>query len=209
MRTIVLLSGGLDSATVLAGCVADRDECLAIGFDYDQPHRIELDAAEEIAAHYGVAFQIIGLPAMLSSKVDEVVFAGRNFILASLAVAIAQARGFDRIAVGCNASDWPRFPDCRPEFWRNVSHCAESYGIAVLTPLIYMSKRDVVEAARKLNVPIEKTWSCYDPQEGRLLPAEYWHLSDFERQHYDIHGGSTRPCGKCLACKTRDEALAA
>ncbi len=182
MKTIVLLSGGLDSATVLAGCVASGDECLAIGFDYDQPHRIELDAAEELAEFYGVPFERIGLPAMLNAKVDDVVFAGRNLILASLAIAVAQARKFDRIAVGCNATDWRRFPDCRPEFWRALEKCAEAYGIKVVAPLLYHSKHDVVDAARKLNVHIEMTWSCYDPK-------------------------GAAPCGTCLACITRNEAL--
>lgn len=190
MKTIIPLSGGLDSATVLAGCVAGGDECLTVGFDYGQPHHIELDAAEEIAEHYGVQFKRVGLPAMLSAKVDDVVFAGRNLIFASLAIAMAQAGKYDRVAFGCNATDWARFPDCRPEFWRNVGRCAESYGITILTPLIYMSKREVVEAARKLKVPIERTWSCYDPQKIA------WPVDRHIR------------CGCCLACKTLKEALA-
>jgi 7-cyano-7-deazaguanine synthase len=180
VKTIVLLSGGLDSATVLAGCVASGDECLALGFNYDQPHAIELDYAKSIADYYGVPFTLIGLPGM--PKVDDVVFAGRNLILASLAIGIAQARKFNRIAVGCNASDWQRFPDCRPEFWSALERCADAYGVFVVKPLLYMSKRDVVEAARKLNIPIELTWSCYSPQ-------------------------GEKPCGECLACKTREEAL--
>jgi 7-cyano-7-deazaguanine synthase len=182
VRTLVLLSGGLDSTVVLAACVAQGDECLAVGFDYNQDHHIELDHAEDIAAHFAVPFERVGLPAMFNAKVDDVVFAGRNLILAALAIGMAQADTFDRIAVGCNASDWARFPDCRPEFWRNLDYCASAYGVKVVTPLIYMSKRDVVETARKLKVPIELTWSCYSPQDGH-------------------------PCGECLACTTRQEAL--
>jgi 7-cyano-7-deazaguanine synthase len=182
MKTIVLLSGGLDSATVLAGCVASGDKCLAIGYDYDQPHRIELDRAQDIAHHYQVPFKVIGLPAMLSAKVDDVVFAGRNLVLASFAIAFAQAREFDRIAVGCNATDWDRFPDCRPAFWKGVKQCARASGVLVSTPLLYLTKREVVEVARQNEVPIDLTWSCYSPQDSQ-------------------------PCGKCLACKTREEAL--
>jgi 7-cyano-7-deazaguanine synthase len=189
MKTIVLLSGGLDSATVLAAYVSEGVECLAIGFDYDQPHRVELDHAEDIAKHYGVPFELVGLPAMLNIKVDDVVFAGRNLILASLAIAVAQARGFDMIAVGCNADDSLRFPDCRPAFWRSLKQCAEAYGVHVATPLIYMTKRNVVETARKLSVPIELTWSCYEPRRV-TFPIE-----------------RIAPCGVCLACKTRQEAL--
>ena len=181
MKTLVLLSGGIDSAVVLAVCVADGDECLAVGFDYGQPHVIELDHARDVADDFGVPYEQVRLPAM--PKVDDVVFAGRNLVLISLAIAMAQARGFDRVAVGCNASDWIRFPDCRPEFWRNVERCAQAYGVIVLTPLIHMSKLDVVKHAAKLNVPIGLTWSCYAPQDGE-------------------------PCGKCLACEIRNGALA-
>lgn len=180
MKTVVPLSGGIDSATVLAGCVASGDECLAVWFEYGQPHRIELEGAKRIAALYKVNLDRFGFPTM--PKVDDVVFAGRNFVFAAMAVSIAQAHGFNRVAFGCNASDWARFPDCRPEFWREVERCAQIYGVSVVTPLIYMSKREVVDAARKLNVPIELTWSCYDPQQGQ-------------------------PCGQCLACITREEAL--
>lgn len=180
MKTVVPLSGGLDSATVLAGCVANGDQCLALLFDYHQPHKIELSFAEKIAEHYGVQWDDLLIPIM--PKINDIVFAGRNAVFASIAIAVAQARDFERVAFGCNASDWQHFPDCRPEFWRNIERCAEAYSIGVLTPLIYMSKRDVVEAARKLNVPIELTWSCYTPQ-------------------------GDQPCGECLACKTREEAL--
>lgn len=177
MKTLVLLSGGLDSATVLAMVDGKR---FALGFDYGQPHKIELERAAEIARHYLVPFKVVSVPAM--PKVNDVVFAGRNLVLASIAIAQAQACGFDRIAVGCNASDWQRFPDCRPEFWRNLERCAEMYGVGVIAPLIHASKRDVVETARKLKVPIEMTWSCYSPQ-------------------------GDEPCGECLACTTRQEAL--
>lgn len=182
MRTVIPLSGGLDSATVLAACIAGGDECLAIGFDYNQPHKIELSCAVRLARHFDVPFEIVPLPSMPNT--DDVVFAGRNMVFASIAVSIAQYRKFGCVTFGCNASDWARFPDCRPEFWRNLGRCAEVYGVSVATPLIYMSKRDVAEAARKLNVPIELTWSCYAPQSGE-------------------------PCGGCLACQTRNEALAA
>lgn len=181
MKTIVLFSGGLDSATILAALRAQGDECLALGFDYGQPHRIELDRATELAAHYQTPFEIVAIPAM--PRVDDVVFAGRNLVFVSIAIAMAQARGFDRVAVGCNASDWERFPDCRPRFWREIERIAETYGVKVATPLIYMSKTEVVQLARRLAVPIEKTWSCYSPD-------------------------GDKPCQQCLACKVRAEALA-
>lgn len=182
MKTVVPLSGGLDSATVLAGCMASGDQCRALLFSYAQPHGIELDYAKRIAIHYQVSFDLLRLPEM--PKINDVIFAGRNLVFASVAVAFAQANDFDRVAFGCNASDWERFPDCRLSFWRLIDDIAATYGIRVLTPLIYLDKRQVVGQARKLGVPIELTWSCYSPIDGKS-------------------------CGECLACKTRNEALAA
>lgn len=181
MKTIVLLSGGLDSATVLALMKGNGRNCLAVGFDYGQRHLIELNRARQIAEHYATPFEIVTLPDM--PRVDDVVFAGRNLVFASVAIAMAQARGYPCVAIGCNASDWLRFPDCRPAFWSALKKCAaEAYEIAVETPFVYRDKRDVVETARWLRVPIELTWSCYTPR-------------------------GNEPCGECLACKTREDAL--
>jgi 7-cyano-7-deazaguanine synthase len=190
MRTIVLLSGGLDSALVLALCVKEGWECQAIAFDYAQPHVVELEAAQAIAAHYGVELDIVDIYRGVElPKIDDVVFAGRNLIFVAHAVAIAQVRKFEAVAVGCNASDWVRFPDCRPIFWTNLRTCVQdAYGIDLKTPLIHHSKIEVVQAARELNVPIDLTWSCYNP----IMDPEH---------------GDHMPCGKCLACETRNGAL--
>lgn len=180
-KTIVLLSGGLDSSTLLALFV-NASEChLALGFDYGQPHHIELKRAALIAKHFNIPFEIVRLPHL--PKVNDVVFAGRNMVFISHAIAFAQARGFHRVAAGPNAGDWQQFPDCRPDFWRQIAICAEAYGVQVVTPFIHARKSDIVKQARLLKVPIELTWSCYDPQ-------------------------GEEPCGKCLACKVRKEALA-
>jgi 7-cyano-7-deazaguanine synthase len=183
MKTIVLLSGGLDSATVLAmeyQSTIHPNELSAIAFDYGQPHKIELTRARLIAESYRAPFEVLRLPDM--PLVNDVVFAGRNLVFAAAAIAHAQATGKDRIAVGCNASDFDRFPDCRGTFWQPLKECAKAYGITVVTPLLAQSKADVVRIARSLAVPIELTWSCYSPRKDA-------------------------PCGKCLACKTREEAL--
>src|SRR5215211_3789393 len=118
MKVLVLLSGGLDSATALAWA-KQYSECSAIGFDYGQPHLIELDRARRIADHFGVPFEIVALPIM--PRINDVVFAGRNLVMAAVAIAEAQARGIRSIVLGCNMSDWARFPDCRPPFWRGVA----------------------------------------------------------------------------------------
>ncbi len=178
--TLVLLSGGLDSAVVLAAAIADKHIVEGVGFDYGQPHAIELDYAAKIAAHYSVPFRRVTLHHM--PRVNDVVFAGRNMVLASQAVAIAAAEGFGAIALGCNFSDWERFPDCRPAFWRSIREAArDAYGVSVLLPLLGMTKTQVVRKARKLAVPVAETWSCYAPKDGA-------------------------PCGECLACETRFKA---
>jgi 7-cyano-7-deazaguanine synthase len=179
---IVLLSGGIDSATALARCISGGHKCEAIGFDYGQLHKIELQRAAKLAAHFGVPFNVITLPPM--PLVNDVVFAGRNLVLAAHGLSIAQQRGASAIVVGCNENDWLRFPDCRPIFWRSLERAAEAYGVAIDTPFLHSPKSHIIEMARRLKVPIEITWSCYNPQ-------------------------NDKPCGVCLACETRSGALAA
>jgi len=181
MKAIVPLSGGIDSAVVLAGCIGSDFECATVAFDYGQPHRIELQYAARLAEHYGVPHEVVKLQTI--PLVSEVVFAGRNLVFASIAIAMAHARGFDVVAFGCNESDWFEFPDCRPPFWAAIEACAGAYGVTVKTPLIHNPKTDVIKLALKLRVPLELTWSCYQPQ-------------------------GKSPCRKCLACRTRDVAIA-
>lgn len=180
MKTLVPLSGGIDSAVVLALLLAEGQQVEAIGFDYDQPHVIELERAAKIANHHSVPFFVVRLPTM--PRVDDVVFAGRNLVLAAHAISMAHARGFDAIALGCNASDYERFPDCRSSFWKAVGEAAEAaYGIKVSTPLLNTTKSGVVELAHHYGVPLDLTWSCYAPRNGE-------------------------PCGDCLGCNTRAKA---
>jgi 7-cyano-7-deazaguanine synthase len=179
VKVMVLLSGGLDSATVLA--LMRGHERMAIGFDYGQRHRIELDRAAEIAASEIVPFEVVQVPVM--PKIDDVVFAGRNAVLISIAASVAVTRGCEAVAIGCNFTDWERFPDCRPAFVKAMgSALEEGYGIKLIAPVLHMSKFQVVEAAKSLNVKIDRTWSCYTPRDGAQ-------------------------CGYCAACKVRDTAL--
>jgi 7-cyano-7-deazaguanine synthase len=175
MSVLVCLSGGLDSAVVLA--MLRDEERTAIGFEYGQPHALELERAEALAQKEGVPFRRVYLP--IIPKVNDVVFSGRNAIFASVAAGFAQAEGYSHIAFGCNMSDWGRFPDCRPAFWSAVGEALfKGYGVRVLTPLLHQMKVDVVRHAARLGVVLGDTWSCYAPRDGQ-------------------------PCGKCLACETR------
>lgn len=177
MKKLVCFSGGIDSAVVLAM----NPDAEAIAFDYGQPHVIELDYAERYCEMTDTPFHRVKLPAM--PLVNDVVFAARNAVLASWACSYAQANGFDWVAMGCNRSDWLRFPDCRPGFWHQMRLAFDqAYQITLATPLLYMSKQEVVEEARRIAVDLDNTWSCYSPNDKT-------------------------PCGECLACETRKAAL--
>lgn len=177
MKKLVCFSGGIDSAVVLAM----NPDAEAICFDYGQPHLIELDFAERYCDIDFIPIKRVKLPTI--PLINDVVFSARNAVLAAWACSYAQANGFDWVGFGCNRSDWHRFPDCRPAFWDHVRMAfKEAYGVTIATPLIHMTKAEVVKEARRLRIHISSTWSCYSP------------IND-------------KPCGECLACKTRKEAL--
>jgi 7-cyano-7-deazaguanine synthase len=168
--SLILLSGGMDSALCLARYGAD----LAVGFDYGQPHAIELVHAARIAEHFGVPFERHSLPAI--PRVNDVVFAGRNAVLLTLAAAIAQATSIDSVVIGCNFSDAQRFPDCRPDFIKAMNTALTgAYGVRVSAPLLTMTKAQIVAEARQRGMP--ETWTCYTPT------------------------AAGQRCGKCYSCK--------
>lgn len=170
MKLIFLLSGGLDSATALAEFRGH--ERWALGVDYGQPHVIELEYARRIASDEEVPFEVLNVPAI--SKVNDVVFAARNAVLISVAASVAAARGLDGVVIGCNFTDWERFPDCRPAFVQSMGRAIlDAYGVSLVAPFLRSTKAQVAKRARKLGVG--KTWSCYAPR-------------------------GDGPCGECLAC---------
>lgn len=192
-RAVVLLSGGLDSATVLAIAKAVGHELYPLSFDYGQRHGIELDCARWQAREYphkiitldlrqlgGSALtDDIAVPKsesaedVLASKDIPVTYVpGRNLILLSYAVAYAELVKADGIYLGVNALDYSGYPDCRPEFinaFENVAALATKRAmqgpvLVIRTPLIYMTKAEIIERGLKLGVDYAKTHSCYDPQ---------------------------------------------
>lgn len=200
MKTVVLLSGGLDSTVVLAEAIDNGDEVVAISFDYGQTHRgQELAAAKKIAAHYDVRHRIVGMASALvpsaltgsydipdkhAEQPDSTTVPGRNLMLIATAAAIAEAEGAREILVGCNADDYAGYADCRPEFIEaadRVVKFSTEWRVGVRAPLLHRTKRRVVALGRRLDAPIEMSWSCYR--------------------------GGVEPCGRCGACESRDEAL--
>ena len=180
MSKIVLLSGGMDSATLLW---SNREQTgLALAFDYGQPHRVELGYARNLADLADVPYREIRLPSLTA---QGIVFPGRNMLFLSVAVSIALAQGFSAIVFGAHRDDSEAFPDCRPAFVTAMCEVIrEGYpgGPVLEAPFLFWSKRDIVTEAKRLKMPIHLTWSCYGP--------------------------GPDPCQTCMACQLRNESLA-
>jgi 7-cyano-7-deazaguanine synthase len=192
---VCLLSGGLDSATCLAYARRNGFDAYALSFDYGQRHKIELDAAKRIAASLGAAKHVT-MPINLrvfggSALTDDIdvpkdgvqpgipvtYVPARNTVFLSFALAWAEVLTASDIFIGVNAIDYSGYPDCRPEYieaYQRMANLATKAGVEGLTsihihtPLIRLSKREIVELARDLGVDFSLTHSCYDPDdEGR------------------------------------------
>ena len=210
-RAVILLSGGLDSATVVAMARAEGYSCYTMSFDYGQRHRAELDAAARVARDLGaVEHKVIGLnldgmggSALTDSSIDvpEAPSEGipvtyvpaRNTVFLSLALGWAEVLQARDIFIGVNAVDYSGYPDCRPEFieafevMANLATKAgvEGQGFSIKAPLQNLSKAQIVQAGIKMGVDYSLTVSCYQA---------------------DNQG---RACGKCDSCRLRAEGFAA
>jgi 7-cyano-7-deazaguanine synthase len=195
MKAVILLSGGLDSATVLAIARSEERICHAISFVYGQRHEIELAAARRVAKSLGAAehvvypldLRVFGASALTSDiKVpkDAVGAPGipityvpaRNTIFLSLALGFAEAREAQEIWIGVNAIDYSGYPDCRPEFieaFQQVILKGTRSGIEkkeprIVAPLIRLTKAEIIRRGTGLGVDYSITHSCYDPDpQGR------------------------------------------
>jgi len=204
-RAVVLVSGGLDSATVLAIARAEGRECYALSFDYGQRHRVELAAAAQVAAALGarehrtmrIDFAGIGGSALTDPAiaVPETPTAGipvtyvpaRNTIFLALALGWAEVLGAREIHVGVNAIDYSGYPDCRPEFiaaFERLAALATKAGVEgtafrIRAPLVTLGKADIIRRGAALGLDYGLTVSCYQP---------------------DATG---RACGRCDSCRLR------
>ena len=196
---IVLLSGGLDSATVLYYALKRGYSCRCLLFDYGQRHKKELAAAEKIARGAGCPVQKvrITLPWGGSSLLDKnavlphhkkssrpaalpsTYVPGRNTIFLSFALSYAETTKADALFIGANAVDFSGYPDCRPGYYGAWNALLKQLGVSVRikSPLVRMTKAQIVRLGVRLGVPYENTWSCY--------------------------GGGGKPCGNCDSCTYR------
>jgi 7-cyano-7-deazaguanine synthase len=209
---VVLLSGGLDSATVLAMARAQGFVCHCLSFDYGQRHRVELQAADTVATVLGAASHRtlkldlgqLGGSALTDTSIavpTEGVQPGipvtyvpaRNTVMLSLALAWAEILGAQDIFVGVNAVDYSGYPDCRPEYiaaFEQMANLATKAGVEggrlrIHAPLIDLSKAEIIAEGTRLNVPYAMTVSCYQADENG------------------------RACGVCDSCRLRHEGFLA
>ena len=205
-KAIVLLSGGLDSTTVLAIAKAHDFECYALSFDYGQKQRSELESAKTIANQSKVAehrimkisLADIGGSALTDDKIDVPKYSesdeipityvpARNTIFLSFALAWAEVIDCQKIYIGVNALDYSGYPDCRPEFIKAFEDMAnlatkqsvEGEKIEIKTPLISMTKAEIIQKGLSLGVDYSQTISCY------------------------LANSNGEACGECDACVLR------
>lgn len=188
-----------------------QERLVALTFDYGQRHRVELERATAVADHFGADHLLVQLnasawggSALTDASIDvpdadasnadggiPVTYVpARNLIFLSVAMGVAEARDVDAVTIGVNALDYSGYPDCRPEFISSFASTAalalkrgvEGNPIEVRTPLLDLTKADIVRLGLSVDAPLELTWSCYR--------------------------GDARPCGTCDACELRAKGFA-
>lgn len=207
-HTVVLLSGGMDSTTLIAHLLNQGDTVDAISIDYGQRHARELHAAAAVAAHYAIPHEIVDLTTVgrlltgsaltdptitvphghyADESMRATVVPNRNAILLMIAAGIATARSATHVATAVHAGDHPIYPDCRPEFIAAANTCIRAatagYGnVSITAPFVHLSKTDIAALGAQLNAPLHLSWSCYE--------------------------GGKEHCGVCGTCVERREAFA-
>ncbi len=209
-RAVVLLSGGLDSATCLAIAQQEGYECYGLSFDYGQRHRVELEAAEKLASvakinDYKVipvdmrgiggsalTDSAIAVPEEESEGIPVTYVPARNTVFLAYALGWAEVLSARAIFIGVNALDYSGYPDCRPDFIKAFQAMAnlatkmgvEGESIVIKTPLIHLTKAEIISKGIALGVDYSKTTSCYQAD------------------------SAGRACGKCDSCRLRRKGFA-
>ncbi|MBN1405469.1 MAG: 7-cyano-7-deazaguanine synthase QueC [Candidatus Omnitrophica bacterium] len=201
-KAVILLSGGLDSATSLFWAKAKGCKLFCLMFDYGQRHKKEISQAKVIAAKANCRYRVLkidlaGKHSSLVNKHMKITAAdikkiipstyvpARNMIFLSFAASFAESEKADAVIIGANQIDYSNYPDCRAGFLKAFENAvnkgtkqgAQGKKIKILAPLLNKTKAQIVKMAKRLNVPIELTWSCYS--------------------------GGKRACGRCPSCVIR------
>tara|TARA_Y100001970_G_C14062486_1_gene764928 strand:+ start:136 stop:825 length:690 start_codon:yes stop_codon:yes gene_type:complete len=208
-KTIALLSGGLDSATAVGIAKEKGHEVIGLSFDYGQRHKKELESAASLAKYFNlIEHHVISIDlsrwggssltdikekipckGVIQGIIPSTYVPGRNTIFIAIALSLAEAKFAQNIVLGINALDYSGYPDCRPDYINvfqklaNLSSKAgrEGKGIKLWSPLIHLTKSQIIREALRLGIPINQTWSCYQ--------------------------GEKYECGLCDSCRIRNLAL--
>jgi 7-cyano-7-deazaguanine synthase len=207
-KAIILLSGGLDSTTILALAKSKGYECYCISFIYGQKHLVEIEAASKIAKLYNVVeHKIINIDLSIfqgssltsdvevpkhkdlehlkSKKIPSTYVHGRNTIFLAYAFGYAESININNIFIGCNSIDYSNYPDCRPEYLSiyerllNIAKARVVKDIKIHAPLLHLTKTEIIMLGKSLGIDYSLTNSCYDP--------------DMD----------SKACGRCDACLLR------
>jgi len=204
-KAIILLSGGLDSAVLLAQCVSKEIDIKAVNIHYGQKHEKEIESARALAKHYNVELKevdlsniksLLGDCALTDDNVEipeghykeetmkATVVPNRNMILLSVAGAYAVAEKASALYYGAHAGDHDIYPDCREVFLNSAADALKEgnyHQVTVRAPFIHLAKKQIAKLGHNLKVPFELTWTCYK--------------------------GGEKACGKCGSCTERKEAF--
>ncbi len=197
-RAVVLVSGGLDSATVLAMATTKGYDCYALSMDYGQRHRIELDRAQKVAKANGakehrvvridignfggsaLTDQDIQVPTQESDEIPITYVPARNTVFLSVALGWAEVLNAEAIFIGANAVDYSGYPDCRPEYIESFQTMAnlatksgvEGRAIKIEAPIIELTKSEIIQQGLELGVDYSQTISCYNPRTDGMICNE-------------------------------------
>ncbi|MEI8348755.1 MAG: 7-cyano-7-deazaguanine synthase QueC [Candidatus Omnitrophota bacterium] len=203
-KAVILLSGGLDSATTLYFAKKYGHDLTALIFDYHQRHKKEIKAAKKIASLNKVKYHIVKISLawtrssltdakknvplnrnLIATKIPSTYVAARNIVFLSYAYSLAESIGANKVFIGAHIQDYSGYPDCRPEFLEAFQKAANSgmkrADVKIEAPLINKSKKEIIEMGLRLAVPFQHTWSCYQ--------------------------GGKKPCTKCDSCRFRIKAF--
>ena len=213
LRAVILLSGGLDSATAAAIAKSEGYELFALTIDYGQRHKIEIESAKKIADRLGVSEHLVipidvrlfggssltgngdvpkdVPPEQIGQQIPNTYVPARNTVFLALALAYAESVGAERIYIGIANVDYSGYPDCRPEFLQTFNTLAkvgtksgvESTPVSIVAPLIKLSKQETILRGLELGVDYSLTFTCYDPTP------------------------EGKSCGRCESCQLRLQAF--
>jgi len=205
-KAVILFSGGLDSTVCLYWAMNKGYKCEVLTINYGQRHKREIQSARKIAEKVNVKMHNIKLDfpwleasslvdkskklpvcsyEKIGDKIPSTYVPARNLMFTSIAVSLAESIGAEAVILGPNALDFSGYPDCRPQFYKELSKAVlQGCGrqVKLITPIIKLSKQEIVKLGRRLKAPLELTWSCY--------------------------AGGKEPCGVCDSCKLREKAFA-